>query len=142
MTCAEHGVNAPYTVLTEIQLELNGDATARHQEYESSGSGDWGRYLILEYLRSIEGLKESRIKLSDSRPHETSFKFGYDNAKCVVSVSVSCRWLGQDTGMNIIYNFGEQVWQSVEQLQKTMAPRSLSNHEKFTDIFLIGEVGG
>lgn len=138
LTIAEHGIGIPNTVLTQFHLALNPTATARHQEYERLGRGDWGRYLFLEYLRRSKGLKEEKIVLQDHSPQKISLELVDSNSDLGVSVSASCRRLGEDTGMPLIYHLGNQIWESVEQLKKTMAPLSLSDQEKAVDLILKG----
>ncbi len=134
LTIAEHGVGIPNSVLTEVFCKLNSTATARHQEYENSGLGNWGRYLILEYIRRTQGLREEKILLSGHETKKIFFELADPKLGFGVFVSATCRRLGEDTGMDVFYSLGEQIWQSVEQLKKTMAPRSWSEQEKALDL--------
>lgn len=136
LTFAEHGVGKPYTVLTENHLVLNPVATERHQGYEKKGLGDWGRYVILECFRNAKGLRDLQVHLSNHLPKKVFFKVFDPKSGFGISCTTSCRRLGQDSGTDIIYHLGEQIWMSVDQIKATLPPLSLSDEENWAELIL------
>lgn len=100
----EHSKELPFTILTEIIVLCNDLATNRYRQFKAAGL-DWvGRVMITEVLNEYADHHDLRFLLTDQ--NEQFFDFTVRDSKTGVSydVLVKSRWLGQDTGNDILVN--------------------------------------
>jgi hypothetical protein len=108
-TLVEHSKELPFTILTEIIVFCNEDATARYRQYKAADL-DWvGRLKITEVLNEFAEKNDLRMVLTDQRQNAFEFSAGglADNRR--YDVLVKSRWLGEDTGNDILVNIGNHL---------------------------------
>ncbi|TGL60041.1 toll/interleukin-1 receptor domain-containing protein [Leptospira sarikeiensis] len=105
MTAVHIYKNYPFTLLAEIQLTCNDKATLRNQYFESAGLGWFHRETILEILWEFEEIRNLRILIEDNLPKQVVTVFKDANSKQEITISLSIRRLGMDTGQDTLYDF-------------------------------------
>ncbi len=106
-TFVDHGKDCPYVVLTEMNIVANKSATKRYQSLVKDGNEFLGRYpIILALGHFAKENPQLRLQLEDSFPKKINF--GFQDSKLGVSyeVYVSSRRLGEDTGKDVLIDFG------------------------------------
>jgi len=109
-TFVDYVKDVPYVVLTEISLLADKAATVRHKKYAENGKEWLGRYAIILILGEFaEENKNLQLVLGDSFPKE--YKFVLQDSKLGLSytVVVTARWLGEDTGRDVLIDFGNHL---------------------------------
>lgn len=109
-TFVDHGKDVPYVVLTEIATVANEVATKRYKMHVKNGQELLGRYPIILLLGEFaENNSDLQLVLEDSFPKK--FEFGIQDSKLGVSynVHVTSRWLGEDTGKDVLIHFGNHL---------------------------------
>lgn len=134
LTIVEQAEDKPYTCLTEINLIANDVATSRYKEYEEAGLDFVGRQMLLETLRESQEFAELQILITDNFPQNKEI-VAYDpkTSSRLVAV-VSCRRLGEDTGRDILLNFGRQVFGIIEHMLRTIRPLTEEEKSKVIEI--------
>jgi hypothetical protein len=127
----DHGQNIPYVIVTEITSFANKAATERYKMHVLSGKEWLGRYPILLTLGEFaESNKNLHLVLENSFPKK--YEFGLRDSKIGIEfeIRVISRWLGNDTGKDVLIDFGNHLIMVKEHMQKTMRdfPRSFHNH--------------
>lgn len=97
--------NYPFTLLAEIQLTCNDKATQRYHYFESAGLGWFHRETILTILWEFQEIRNLRILIEDNLPKQVITVFKDANSKQEITISLSVRRLGMDTGQDTLYDF-------------------------------------
>lgn len=117
----DHGKDIPYVIVTEITLFANDVATERYKKHAREGKEWLGRYpIILVLAEFAERNKDLQLVLEDSFPQK--YEFGIKDSKLGVEfdVHVSSRWVGNDTGKDVLIDFGNHLMLLKEHMQKTV----------------------
>jgi hypothetical protein len=122
-TLVETSPDRPFTLLTEMSLKCNVEATRRYKQYENVGL-DWvGRLIITEALPELAGKEEIKMLLRDQRPVVERFRLMDARSPTGYDVVVHCRRLGEDNGKdqlvritNYLHQIAEYVRRSVRKL--------------------------
>lgn len=104
----EHSQEFPYTILTQIAIEANESATNRFRLLAENGFDSFGLLTIFSLLEGYERGANAPIVLTDATAQSLSFT-AYDRSlEYQFDIRVTCRWLGEDVGKDIVYYFGNQ----------------------------------
>ena len=120
----------PLTILTEIVVEANKEATQRYRQFEAAGL-DWaGRHAIAELLFDIGDTKELHLPLDTHFPQSLELGAGDQNPTGRgYSIVVTSRRLGQDTGKIQVVKVSNYLRAIREYLKETQR-RPTSNELK------------
>lgn len=127
----DHGQDIPYVVVTEITAFANQVATERYKKHVANGKEWLGRYPILLTLGEFaEENKNLHLVLENSFPKKYEFGLRDSNLGAEYNIRVISRWLGNDTGKDVLIDFGNHLIMVKEHMQKTMKdfPASFQTH--------------
>jgi len=127
----DHGQGIPYVVFTEITAFANKTATERYKMHVSNGKEWLGRHpIILTLGEFAESNKNLHLVLENSFPQK--YEFGIRDSKLGIEfeIRVISRWLGNDTGKDVLIDFGNHLIMVKDHMQKTMKdfPGSFHDH--------------
>jgi hypothetical protein len=133
-TLVEHSKELPFTILTEIIVLCNEDATAQYRKYKEAGLGWVGRLTITAALDDYAQHNELKFLLTDQRQKLFEFSVGdrADNRR--YDVLVKSRWLGEDTGNDILVNVGNHLGKLKSYIKSICRPLSQEEQEKVRSI--------
>jgi len=117
LTLLDMPVDQPYSVITDIYINCNETVAKRYSEFSKHGFDWFERTVILSMVsEAIEKEKAGFLLLDDSFPKE--FKITISDAKrnVRVDVLVRSRRLGEDTGKDIVVDWGLSLKRHVERL--------------------------
>jgi hypothetical protein len=104
----EHGNDLPFTLLSLVDIELNGKATARHLELANAGFEPFARQLAISTVTESP-LCDDFFAYIDSAKPVTIERGLRDPAGFEFVLGAECRRLGADTGKDIVVNLGRQL---------------------------------
>lgn len=105
----------PYSVLTVISLVADDDATNWYKKLADDGNDDEARRTVVEHLSKELTKRDARVILEDQFEKTTQLTFQMD---CGMFLAViSSRWLGTDTGMDVLFNTAQQIEGVVDQMR-------------------------
>ena len=109
LTAVEQAVGAPYSVLTQIQVDANETASARYLAMQQNGL-DWAeRAIIIDFLCQAVLRQNVRILLEDQKPKTRAMVVADSKSPAVLEVNIVSRRLGMDTGRDILIDIGGQL---------------------------------
>ncbi len=120
----EQTKDQPYTVLSFIHIFLNDKASSRHIELVAKNAEDFARSLILESIYELPELEKLKYVISDAEPVLNQFGFNDSTAGFEFQIKVQTRRLGEDTGRDILLNFGTQLKRIIKHMRKSIKPVS------------------
>lgn len=101
---ATHSPRFPYAVLTTISLTGNAFATRRFHHFTSKGFDWFARKMVIGLANESPDPESLKILIDDSLPKERKFTVTDSKSKQVYEMVVSCHRLGEDTGMDVLYD--------------------------------------
>lgn len=112
----EHAENRPFSVFSVLYARLNGPASKRYKELTEKGFEWFARSCFSALI--LDGLSKNdlRIVLSDSKPVLRSFGIRDPKQNMEIEISIETRWLGEDTGKDIVFNLSDQILMLTEQM--------------------------
>lgn len=129
-TFVDHGSQVPYVVLTEIQVIANKFATERYKKHASNGREWLGRYpIILMMGEFAEENNNLQVIIEDSFPKKTNFTLQDSKLGASYDVFVTSRRLGEDTGKDVLIDFGNHLIMVKEQMKKAVMGFPKSKNE-------------
>jgi hypothetical protein len=128
----DHGKSLPYCVITEIEFLGNESATRRYEMFGAEGLGWFQRVVVLEMV--LDGIKRAdggRLLLTDNSPQTVTVhvrdrgknKMGYE-------VRVKARWLGTDTGKDVVVHWLSHLEQIREWVRRSDRPLTSEERAK------------
>jgi hypothetical protein len=115
----DHGNDVPYVVLTEIVVIANEIATQRYKKHVSDGREWLGRYpIILMMGEFAEANNNLQLILKDSFSRKAGFTFQDSKLGASYDVFVTSRRLGEDTGKDVLIDFGNHLIMVKEIMKK------------------------
>ena len=120
-TFVDHGKDVPYVILTETSIIANERASERYKMHVKNGDELLGRFPIILALGEYAEKKENLLlNLCDSFPQK--YEFSMQDSKLGISyqVFVTSRWLGEDTGKDVVIHFGNHFIMVKDHMLKTM----------------------
>lgn len=110
ITLIDHYKNQPYSVLTELLVKLNDEATAHHRMYDDAGLGWFGRHVLVERLAELRGSKDLFLLLHDQFPKRLRVKLADTGGTSrQIEVEISARRVGDDNGKDVLVNVASQL---------------------------------
>jgi hypothetical protein len=127
LTLIERAKEQPYTALTEVSIIGNHVATGRYEQYVEVGL-DWlGRQIVIETISWIENLEDLAIILPNQLPVTREFILRDPKTKVEYEIHIISRWIGVDTGRDVLVRIGGQLVIVMSDLRKRL--RKLSDEE-------------
>ncbi len=133
-TLVEHSKELPFTILTEIIVLCNEQATARYRKYKDAGLGWVGRLTITEALNEYAEQNELKMVLTDQRQNIFEFSVGGLAHNRRYDVLVKSRWLGEDTGNDILVNIGNHLKKLKTYIKSICRPLTQEEQHKIVAI--------
>ena len=131
LTFVDHTNNVPYVVLTEISI-IGNEAASKHHAIQNEAGKEWlGRYAVLLALGDFaKKNNELQLIIENSFPQKTNFLLGDPNRDAYYSVIVTARRMGEDTGRDVLIDYGNHFITVVKQLKKTIKdfPETFSDY--------------
>lgn len=127
-----HGVDHPYTVVTEAIIYCNDVATKRYKQYEHL-SLDWiGRLVMFESVfENVTNKNAFRILFNDQFPKEYMFDFTDQKHGLNYSLLIKCRRIGEDIGKSTLID----IIQYFDHVRNEMRDKSRKlTHEEQTKL--------
>ncbi|MDD5760229.1 MAG: toll/interleukin-1 receptor domain-containing protein [Desulfobulbaceae bacterium] len=120
LTLVELAEGFPYSVLTVISLIPTEPASDDwYMEMIDQGKDDDARRYIVESLSTELTGQNVRILLQDQFPQNIRVKFSTENGGYIADITT--RWLGTDTGRNVLFETAQQIEGIVTQMQLAAA---------------------
>lgn len=137
-TLVEHSKELPFTILTEIFVHCNEQATARYRQFKDAGLGWVGRVMITEVLNEYAMHNDLRFLLKDQK--EQIFNFSVAGLKDArqYDVVVKSRWLGQDTGNDILVNVKNHFVMLKDYIKAICRPLTKEEQQKLYGLLATG----
>jgi len=126
----EHSKKLPFTILTDIHVSCNEEATKRYNQFKKAGL-DWvGRVMITEALCEYGEKHDLRLILTNQREQNYEFAVGDNKNGRRYDVLVRSRWLGEDTGNDIIVNISNHFTQLKDYIKAICRPLSSEEQKR------------
>lgn len=94
------------SILTRAVIRANNKATKRCQKFVEAGLEWFAVDLILDMCTAIKNQENMRVILSDNFPIDRTIIMRDEKLNYQHDINVSIRRLGQDTGRDILFNYG------------------------------------
>lgn len=134
LTMVEQTEDQPYTVLSEISVIANDVVTRRYLQYEEAGVGFFGRELILETVRELDGLEDMTMLLEDQMPKIQTVTWTDPDLGAQLDIEIMSRRLGEDTGRDIVLHLGKQIAQILDYRQDRFREPSEEELERIREV--------
>lgn len=112
----------PYTILTEVVISANDILTRRYQQYAEAGVEWVGRGVVFGLLQSIEEFSALRVLIEDDLPAVRRIRSLDPRTGIGADITITCRRLGAETGMDILVAVGATVDSLVTGMRRRMRP--------------------
>jgi hypothetical protein len=122
ITLIEMTKDHPHTVLIEILLIANKDATKKFKNYYDNNLKFYADYLIVTWLSSTLNSANTQIRLTDQNPVFLNFKLKDSKSSKLFNCNLRARRLGEDTGFDLMVNIAGQIENIKKQLEKSKKP--------------------
>jgi hypothetical protein len=122
ITLVEQSRKYPLSVLTEAILMPNESGRARYEKTVRLGLDWFGRSTILEALAEFAENTDLKILLEDQLPKEKAATIKDKGSDVAYEVLITSRWLGEDTGRDLVVNLSGQLVQVRNYIRKTARP--------------------
>lgn len=123
----ETTAGSAFTILTQITVICNEDASHRYWQYEAKGLGWLGRLIIAQQLAVLSGEK-MQLVLEDARPKFLKVLLRDYHSAREYKIEVRCRRMGEDNGMDQLIRVSNYFRQIAEYVQSVT--RKLSEEEQ------------
>ena len=130
ITVVEHSKTIPYSVLTQFLIIANEQMTKRYNEIKSKGYEWFGRNVILEFLLEYSENNEIKFLLKDQFPFTNEIDIKDTFSEKGLGVLITCRWLGDDTGRDLVVNISNQLLQIKNRLRESGRPLTMEDFKK------------
>jgi len=132
-TLVETSPDRPFTLLTEISVKCNVEATRRYKQYEEAGLDWMGRIIITEALPELAGKEEIKTILQDQCPVAEKFRLMDMRSATGYDIIVQCRRLGEDNGKDQLVrvtNYLRRISEYVRRAVRKLTPDELARVAK------------
>lgn len=134
ITIVEQAKDQPYSVLTEIVINANEEATKRYRRFEEEGI-DWiKRASIILELALLADKVDLRLLLEDEFPKTKEIGMKDQKLKAAFDILVTARRLGEDTGRDILLDLSGQLRSIMEAQQQNLRAPTVDEIEKMKKI--------
>lgn len=119
LTMVETAQTQPYSVLSLIDFLANEDATKRYKKAAKKGNGGKARREIIEtFIRHLDDEGGMTFLLKDNFAQKREVVFLGDDPDHIYIAKIECRWMGQDTGRDVLYRLGDAIRQIFTQMKE------------------------
>lgn len=124
----------PYSVLTIVNAIANDTATKRFNQYRKAGLDWFGRLMIIEALGDAGEEHDINIILENQLPKQKSLTIHDPKTNIGYEVNISCRWLGEDTGRDVLMTIGEHLKRARNEIRNATPKASKDESRKLMKI--------
>lgn len=114
ITSLEPNKDEPHTVLTEVDVSGNDQATRRYEQYEAENLGWLFRDVVIAHIAAIGLENDVRILLINGAPASRKLKVRDEKTGIGYTVEATSRRIGPDNGMDVLFDWGHQVAQILQ----------------------------
>lgn len=122
ITLVEQSRKYPFSVLTEVVIMPNEAAMSRYEHTVRLGLDWFGRNAIMETLAEFAENTDLRLVLDDQFPKHKTATIRDKYSDKAYEVYITSRWLGEDTGRDLVVNLSGQLVQVRGYIRKTGRP--------------------
>jgi hypothetical protein len=108
ITVIQQHQTAPFSVLTTVEIKANSSASQRFRTFQAAGFDWFGRGVIVEAVAAFTDEHHIELRLENQFAREVEFQVNVRPAD-QFKVIVSSRWLGEDTGKDVLINVGSVI---------------------------------
>lgn len=119
LTMIEQAMNRPYCVLNIVTVTGNQRATARYAQFEASGLDWFARVVIMAAVEEAFKGKDLTVFLDDQMPQRRTIPSRKDKHGIGYGVEIETRWIGEDTGMSVLFHLGKQLLEIIQHMRET-----------------------
>lgn len=119
LTLVEVAESQPYSVLNVISLIPGYEVNIWYKRMIKRGEGDAARRGIVEGFSNELTRLDIKVLLEDQFPKSTSVPFEIEEGDCVGNIT--SRWLGTDTGRDVLFYTAQQIEGIKTQMQMAAA---------------------
>ena len=140
VTVIQQHQTAPFSVLTTVDIIANASATERFRTFQHAGFDWFGRATIIEAVAEFTDHHHIELRLENQFAREVEFDVNVkptDQYKVVVS----SRWLGEDTGKDILINVGSVISAIRDAVLATRGKLSSDEEKKLLGVLRVLHAG-
>jgi len=136
VTVVEAPGDMPYSVLTEIVVRGNAQATKRQEEYERRGFADFGRTVVITAFAAIVAKRKVFLALGDSFPQTSGSTLHDPRTGITYDMLISARRLGEDTGKDIVVDCAGLLEAILKGISTNQRPLTEKERAELADLIL------
>lgn len=122
LVIVEQGPKFPFTLVSNVTIELNERASERHLDLVKAGMEPFARQLVLACLTECPLCDDLFVYLEDASPVTREFGMGDPRIGVEFRATAVCRRLGLDTGKDIVLNLGSELRGVAAQGERVLRP--------------------
>lgn len=126
-TLSESGPDFQFTLLTEISISCDSEATKRYEQFEEKGFGWFGRSVITELACEFAARERLEMVLTDQHPKIMNVMIADPKRRTAYRVSIRCRRMGEDNGKDQLVRVANYFEMIRDHVRKT--GRKLTHQE-------------
>ncbi len=126
LTLIEHAKAGDFSMLTQVEILGNDAATSRYHAFEKEGFAWVHQGAVLDQLAAWAAQTELTALLTDSRPVTQRLMMGDSSLPIRYRVDISSRWVGRDTGNDILVRVDNHLASLAQRWRATVRPPSKS----------------
>lgn len=109
LTLIDHSAKIDYCVLTEVEIVGNDVATQRYHAFAERGF-EWIQHgVLINAVADFAQRQNLQVRLTDARTQRHRVRMSDPSRGIEYSFSVSARWVGTDTGKDILLRVGDSL---------------------------------
>jgi hypothetical protein len=127
-TLSESHPDWPFTLLTEVSISCDAEATKRYETYEEQNLGWFGRFAITEAVCETATRERIEIVLTDQHPKILKVHMADPKANVAYRVQIRCRRMGEDNGKDQlvrIANYIEMIRDHIRATARKATPQEI-----------------
>lgn len=119
LTMVEAAQAQPYSVLALIDFIANKEATKYHKKMAKKDmGGEARRAVISSFIEFIGEDDKLTFRLKDNFAQRREAVFIGDDPDHIYAAKIECRWMGQDTGRDVLYRLGDAIRQIFKHMEE------------------------
>ncbi len=120
--------DSTFSILTQISVACNDEATRRYRKYDESNL-DWVGRLSIAAQLSLLADEKLQVVLEDARPQFLNLTLQDAKSPVAYDIRIRCRRMGEDNGKNQLVNISNYFRQIVEYI-RSVSRRLTEDEEK------------
>jgi len=126
LTLIGHSTKYAFSLLTEVMIFPNEAAVSRYEEFCRFGVDWFGRRVILEVVAETAKKANLKFLLDSQLAKRYEFSVKDSGSEKGYEVEVSLRWLGEDTGRDLVVDVSDQLAEVMSHLVTAGRPLTAS----------------